>query len=79
MSKKLIIGICILLILLNGCINNSYAFDFNSTSNANCNLKCEQIMKNHSCFEASPSYRSSFTNNIKKTGVCSCYIRLCLK
>ena len=71
--------IIILVILLTGCMNKYHAFDFNSTSNAECAVACEDLMNNYTCFEGQPTYQSSYTNNVKTSGVCSCYIRMCFK
>jgi hypothetical protein len=66
-----------LLTFCTGCMNKHYAFDFNSTSDAQCSYECENMMNDYHCWEASPSYQSSFTNQVKTSGICSCYIRSC--
>ena len=77
MNKIILVGMCISLVLLSGCMNKYYAFDFNSTSNAECSIKCEDLMNKYYCWEALPSYQSSFTNGEQTKGLCSCYIRVC--
>lgn len=70
--------VCVLsFLLLNGCMDKYHAFDFNSTSNAQCAVECEDLMRDYYCFEALPSYQSSYTNGNKISGICSCYIRAC--
>lgn len=77
MQKITVIGLCIVLMLLSGCMNKYHAFDFNSTSNAECAVKCEDLMTEYFCWEASPSYQSNFINGKQINGMCSCYIRTC--
>jgi hypothetical protein len=77
MKKIIIFSIFILsIIVLSGCTNH-HAFDFNSSSTANCSVQCEDLMNQYHCFEASPSYESSYINGEQTKGQCSCYIRGC--
>jgi len=77
MKKWIIIfGLC-MLILLTGCMNKYHGFDFNATSNSDCAVKCEKLMNDYYCWEATPSYSESYTNGDKNYGVCSCYVRTC--
>jgi len=77
MKPIIIISIIILSLSLTGCMNKYYAFDFNSSSDAQCSLACEEKMGEYNCWEASPSYQSSYTNGLQTSGVCSCYVRTC--
>jgi len=70
----LVIGI----LFLTGC-SNYHSFDFNSSSTSTCAVECEDLMREYSCFEARPSYQSSFINGNQTRGACSCYIRSCVK
>jgi hypothetical protein len=67
----------LILVLFTGCMNKFYAFDFNASSDADCSVKCETLMNENNCWEASPSYSSSFTNQVQTSGLCSCYVRTC--
>lgn len=78
MKKFLMLFILTSIVMLSGC-NNNHAFDFNSTSNSNCYLECEEFMKEYKCNEAIPIYQSEYTNNEQTKGICSCYIRNCVK
>lgn len=70
--------ILIIFVCLVGC-NNYYAFDFNSTSDSSCSFECETLRIEYTCFEAKTSYTSNFMNDNQLYGVCSCYIRSCIK
>lgn len=76
---KVLIILFLLILSTSGCNLKSYSLEFNSSSNSDCLLQCEKIMKNHTCFEAIPSYQSQFINGDKTKGVCDCYIRECFK
>ena len=77
-TEKIIICLSILL-LLNGCMSKFHGFEYNATSNADCAVKCEELMNEYFCWEAIPSYNSQYINGDKTKGVCSCYIRTCRK
>lgn len=75
MNKIIILIGCMM--LLSGCMDKYHGFDYNATSKSDCAVQCESLMNQYYCWEASPSYSSSFTNGEKTRGVCSCYIRTC--
>jgi len=77
--KILIVACLVCCTLLVGCASNHYAYDFNATSNSDCIYQCEELMFENRCFEASPSYQSSFLNGEQTNGICSCHTRSCLK
>ena len=74
----LCLSLTIIGLLLTGC-SEYHAYDFNSSSNAECHASCEALMRANKCFEASPSYHASYMNGDLTNGQCSCYVRNCAK